>query len=183
MEPKAVLPSWPVSDRAPRQWFLPAGSAKPIHRAPSLPPLSRAASEVSNPSLPGIPAPKNPTDDLCVAAWRHVLAKLKSEARHRNFVATCIREQRLDFALESYRALVQLRPHDREAKQRFERVVELVKLQLPSAGAKRSAPRYSRSLKVIFLSVFGLLSMISLYGIISYARQLSRTPPALTQPR
>ena len=179
-----MLTSETVSDRAPRQWFLPAGSAKPIHRAPSLAPLSRAASEVSNPSLPGIPAPKSPTDDLCVAAWRHVLAKLKSEARHRNFIATCIREQRLDFALESYRALVQLRPNDRDAKQRFDRVVELVKLQLPNAGANRqTSPRYSRSLRVIVLAVIGLLSMISLYGIISYTRHVSRTPPAQTQPR
>lgn len=120
---------------------------------------------------------------MCVAAWRHVLAKLKSEARHRNFIATCIREQRLDFALESYRALVQLRPSDPEAKKRFERVVELVKLQLPSAGERPTPPRYGRSLRVIILSVIGLLSMVSLYGIISYTRQLARAPAAVSRPR
>ncbi len=141
------------------------------------PPVDRAPSGAADPA----PTPRAPSrgasgagSDGAATLWREVLAHLDDDAYHQAFIGACLREQRMRFALDSYRTLEKLRPGDPVAARYLVQVAKAMEVGALGVSGERERELQdrllARPLRILVGLVTALGGMLVIYMIVQLAK-------------
>jgi hypothetical protein len=153
--------------------------------------LLRAAPTGVAPAAPGGPqggrgaqaaAPSPHVDPE--TAWREVLGHLDDDAFHKAFIGACMRQHRMQLALDNYRMLERLRPGDPVASRYVAQVGKAMELGALGVSGERQRELQSRLLarpmRVLVALVVAIVGMMAIYSVVQVAKAALTTKPPPT---
>lgn len=141
--------------------------------------LRAAPSGVAPPPRPdreGVAPPRasSASGEGSAALWREVLGHLDDDSYHQAFIGACLREQRMRFALDSYRTLEKMRPGDPVAARYLAQVGKAMEMGALGVSTERERDLQqrllARPLRILVGLVTALGGMLVIYMIVQIAK-------------
>lgn len=118
-------------------------------------------SKLSDPdSAPDAQVLANPA---IVAQWKDVVQNYADEDLHEAFIQSCLAAQKLNFASQQYRKMLEINPSDQTAKAMQDKIVQIASFQMLSAKQNRQftkPPRWT-SFLILFTSLLTFFGMFA----------------------
>ncbi|MFK8137171.1 MAG: hypothetical protein AB8E15_02315 [Bdellovibrionales bacterium] len=85
--------------------------------------------------------------------WKQVLEGYEDRSVHQKFIETCSAHQKLAFASQQYKSMLEVNPQDAIAKKQQQKIIQIATFQVLSQKSDRSAKTFNRKKLVgIFIS-------------------------------
>lgn len=119
-------------------------------------------------------------------AWREVLSHLDDDAFHKAFIGACMRQHRMQLALENYRMLERLRPGDPVASRHLAQVGKAMEVGALGVSGERERDLQNRLLarpmRILVALVLAIVGMLAIYAVVQLAKTALtvKAPPTVT---